>query len=84
MNTLTPLKLKELGVAYGVISGFPVHDSYPVEDREQLDRLFREDYFAWEAMSRAAISRFTTNRSDAGAPVGPGPFCHYRVNGWWE
>ena len=34
---LTPLKLKEPGVAYGVMSGFPMHDSYPVEDREKLD-----------------------------------------------
>jgi hypothetical protein len=76
--------LKEPGVAYGVISGFPVHDSYPVEDREKLDKLFREDFFAWEAMSRAAIARFAKNRSDAEAPVGPSPFSHYRVNGWWE
>jgi hypothetical protein len=84
MNALTPLMLKDPGVAYGVISGFPVHDSYPLEDREKLNKLFREDYFAWEAMSRAAISRFVKNRSDAEAPVGPSPFSHYRVNGWWE
>ena len=84
MNALTRPMLKEPGVAYGVISGFPVHDNYPVEDREKLDKLFREDYFAWEAMSRAAISRFAKNRSDAEAPVGPSPFAHYRVNGWWE
>ena len=76
--------LKDPGVAYGVISGFPVHDSYPFEDRDQLDKLFREDYFAWEAMSRAAISRFAKNRSDAEAPIAPSPFSHYRVNGWWE
>ena len=84
MNSLTQPKLCDPGVAYGVISGFPVHDNYPVEDREKLDKLFREDYFAWEAMSKAAISRFATNRSDAVASVGPSPFFHYRVNGWWE
>ena len=84
MNALRPLKLNEPGVAYGVISGFPVHDSYPVEDREELDKIFREDYFAWKAMSWAAISRFATNRSGAPAPIGPSLFSHYRVNGWWE
>jgi len=84
MNTLKPLKLKEPGLAYGVISGFPIHDSYPIEDRERLDELFREDYFAWKAMSWAAISRFATNRANAEAPVGPSPFSHYRVNGRWE
>jgi hypothetical protein len=84
MNSFRQPKLCDPGVALGVISGFPVHDNYPVEDREKLDKLFREDYFAWEAMSKAAISRFATNRSDAEAPVGPSPFSHYRVNGWWE
>jgi hypothetical protein len=84
MNSLTRPMLSDPGIAYGIISGFPVHDNYPVEDREKLDKLFREDYFAWEAMSRAAISRFATNRSNAEAPVGPNPFSHYRVNGWWE
>jgi hypothetical protein len=84
MNSLTQPKLCDPGVAYGVISGFPMHDSYPLEDREKLDKLFREDYFAWEAMSRAAIALFATNRSDAEASVGPSPFSHYRVNGWWE
>jgi len=84
MNALRPPKLNEPGVAYGVISGFPVHDSYPVEDREKLDKIFREDYFAWKAMSWAAISRCATNRSGALAPVGPSLFSHYRVNGWWE
>jgi hypothetical protein len=84
MNSLTQPKLCDPGVAYGVISGFPVHDNYPVEDREKLDKLFREDYVTWKAMSWAAISRFATNRSDAEAPVGPSPFLHYRVNGWWE
>lgn len=34
-------------------------------------------------MSRAAISRFKTNRSGAEMPVGPSPFSHYRVNGCW-
>ena len=84
MNSFRQPKLCDPGVALGVISGFPVHDNYPVEDREKLDKLFREDYFAWEAMSKAAISRFATNRSNAEAPVGPSPFSHYRVNGWWE
>jgi hypothetical protein len=84
MTALTRPMLKDPGVAYGVISGFPVHDSYPLEDRDQLDKLFREDYFVWEAMSRAAISRFAKNRSDAEAPIAPSPFSHYRVNGWWE
>ena len=84
MNSLTQLNLCVPGVAYGVISGFPIQDSYPVEDREELDKLFREDYFAWEAMSRAAIARFATNRSVAEASVGPSPFSHHRVNGWWE
>jgi hypothetical protein len=79
MNTLKPLKLKEPGLAYGVISGFPIHDSYPVEDRERLDELFREDYFAWKAMSWAAIFRCAANRSNEEAPVGPSPFSHYRA-----
>jgi len=39
MNTLTRPMLKDPGAAYGVISGFPVHDSYPLEDREELDKL---------------------------------------------
>ena len=81
---LKPLKLKEPGIAYGVISGFPVHDSYPVEDREKLDNLFREDYSAWKAMTLAANSRFARNPSDTEAPFGPSPFSHYRVNGSWE
>jgi hypothetical protein len=84
MNSLRQTKLRDPGVAYGVISGFPVHDTYPLEDREELDKLFREDHLAWEAMSRAAISRFARNRSDTEASVGPSPFSHYRVNGWWE
>jgi len=84
MNALRPVKPNEPGIAYGVISGFPVHDSYPVEDREKLDKIFREDYFAWKAMSWAGISRFATNRSGAQAPIGPSLFSHYRVNGWWE
>jgi hypothetical protein len=84
MNSIRLPKLCDPNVAYGVISGFPVHDSYPVDDREKLDELFRQDYFTWKAMSWAAISRFATNRSDAEAPVGPSPFSHYRVNGWWE
>src|SRR6266436_3255723 len=84
MNSLRQPNLRDPGVALGVISGFPVHDSYPVDDREKLDELFREDYFAWKAMSKAAISRFAKNRSDAEAPIGPSPFSHYRVNGWWE
>ena len=84
MNALRPLKPNEPGVAYGVISGFPVHDSYPVEDREKLNKVFREDYFAWKAMSWAGISRFATNRSGPQAPIGPSLFSHCRVNGWWE
>jgi hypothetical protein len=80
----SPRPLNRSDVAHGIISGFPFHDSYPVEDREKLDKLFRQDYFTWETMSRAAISRFATNRSNAEAPVGPSPFSHYRVNGWWE
>jgi len=84
MNALRPLKPNEPGVAYGVISGFPVHDSYPVEDREKLNKVFREDYFAWKAMSWAGISRFATNRSGPQAFIGPSLFSHYRVNGWWE
>jgi hypothetical protein len=81
---LKPLRLKEPGIAYGVISGFPIHDSYPVEDREKLDNLFREDYFAWKAMSLAANSRFGRNPSDGDAQFGPSPFSNYRVNGSWE
>src|SRR6516225_309720 len=84
MNSLEQPKPNDPGVVYGVISGFPVHDNYPLEDREKLDEIFREDYFAWKAMSRAAISRCATNRSDAEAPIGLTPFSHYRVNGWWE
>jgi len=70
MNSLEQPKPNDPGVAYGVISGFPVHDNYPLEDREKLDEIFREDYFAWKAMSWAAISRCATNRSVAEAPIG--------------
>jgi hypothetical protein len=84
MTQFIPPNLCDPEIAYGIISGFPVHDSYPIDNRDQLDKLFREDYFAWEAMSRAAISRFAKNRSDAEAPIAPSPFSHYRVNGWWE
>jgi hypothetical protein len=84
MTQFIPPNLCVPEIAYGIISGFPVHDTYPLEDREKLDKLFREDYFAWEAMSRAAISRFAKNRSDAEARIAPSPFSHYRVNGWWE
>jgi hypothetical protein len=84
MNSLRQPKLRDPGVALGVISGFPVHDNYPVEDREKLDKLFRDDYFTWKAMSWAAISRFARNRSDAEAAIAQSPFSHYRVNGWWE
>jgi hypothetical protein len=83
VKSLEQPKLNHPGVAYGVISGFPMHDSYPLEDREKLDELFREDCFAWKAMSWAAISRCATNRSDAEAPIGRSSFSHYRVNGWW-
>jgi hypothetical protein len=41
-------------IAYGIISGFPVHDSYRIDNRDELDKLFREDYYAWEAMGQAA------------------------------
>jgi hypothetical protein len=84
MTQFIPPNLCDPEIAYGIISGFPVHDSYPIDNREKLDKLFREDYFTWKAMSWAAISRFATNRSDVEAPVGPSPFSHYRVNGWWE
>jgi hypothetical protein len=84
MNALKPLELKKPGFAYGVISGFPTHDSYPVDDRDELDKLFREDFFVWKAMSSAAISRFAANCCDAEEPIRQGPFSHYRVNGWWE
>ena len=79
-----PLNIKEPGLAYGVISGFPIHDSYPVEDREKLDNLFQEDYSAWKALSLAANSRFWKDPSDGDAPFGPSHFSHYRVNGSWE
>ena len=62
MNSLRQPKLRNPGVVLGVISGFPVHDNYPVEDGEKLDKLVREEYFTWKAMSCAAISRFATNR----------------------
>jgi hypothetical protein len=35
-------------------------------------------------MSKAASFYSAANRSEAEAPVGPSPFFHYRVNGWWE
>lgn len=84
MNSLIQPKLCDPGVAYGVISGFPLHDSYPLEDREKLDKLFREDYFAWEAMSKDAISHSAANWSDNPAPIVPGPLSLYFVDGYWE
>lgn len=84
MNSHKQLKLRELGVAYGVISGFPVHCSYPLGDREQLDKLFRGDYFAWEAMSKAAHCRCATSDFCDPALVTPGPSSLYSVDGWWE
>jgi hypothetical protein len=63
MNSFRTLRFRDPGVAYGIISGFPVHDSYPLEDREKLDKLFSEDYFAWKTMAKAVISRDATNHS---------------------
>jgi hypothetical protein len=84
MNSVRQPKLRDPGVAFGVISGFPVHDSYPLDDREKLDKVFREDYFAWEAMSKAASSHGAANYSDDPAAMVPGPISLYRVDGWWE
>jgi hypothetical protein len=65
------------GIAFGVISGFPLHGSYPVEDREALDKLFREDYFAWETMAMAA-ERYRAI-SD-----GRKTLLLYCIDGWWQ
>ena len=54
MREFIPPNLCDPEIAYGIISGFPAHDSYPINNRDELDKLFREDYYAWEAMSHAA------------------------------
>jgi len=84
MNSLRLPKLSEPGVAYGLIAGFPVHDSYPIEDRAKLDQLFRDDYFSWDAMRIAAASFCAMRHSGDNASVFPGPCTRYFVDGWWE
>ncbi|HXM28156.1 MAG TPA: hypothetical protein VN957_19180 [Chthoniobacterales bacterium] len=38
------------------MSAFSVHAAYPLDDRDALDKLFREDHLAWEKMGKAAQS----------------------------
>lgn len=82
MSPFIPPNLCDPEVAYGIISGFPVHDSYPIDNRDELDKLFREDYYAWEAMSQAA-------GRDGIVPVSADPQptverCVYGIDGSWE
>jgi hypothetical protein len=74
------LRLRDPGTAYGIISAFPVHATYPLDDRDALDKLFREDHLAWEEMGKAAQSLVTRNQqapNTAGSPL-------FRINGCWE
>lgn len=74
------LTLRDPGTAYGIISAFSVRCTYPLDDRDALDKLFREDHVAWETMAQAAQSLVTRNRQ-ASNSVGPPLF---RINGCWE
>ena len=74
------LRLRDPGTAYGIISAFSVHVSYPLGDRDALDKLFREDHLARERMVKAAQSLVTKNQQ-ASNIVGPPLF---RINGCWE
>src|SRR5262245_51231054 len=74
------LRLRDQGAAYGIISAFSVHACYPLDDRDALDRLFREDHLAWVTMGKAAQSLVTRNgraATSAGPPL-------FRINGCWE
>jgi hypothetical protein len=74
------LRLRDPGTAYGIISAFPVHATYPLDDRDALDKLFREDHLAWQEMSKAAQSLVTRNQQALNTVVPP----LFRINGCWE
>ena len=74
------LRLRDPGTAYGIFSAFPVHATYPLADRDALDKLFGEDHLAWEKMGQAAQSLVIRNQQ-ASNTVGPPLF---RINGCWE
>jgi len=63
------LRLRDPGTAYGIISAFSVHVSYPLGD-----------HLARERMVKAAQSLVTKNQQ-ASNIVGPPLF---RINGCWE
>jgi hypothetical protein len=84
MNTLRLPKLTKSGVACGLISGFPVHDHYPIDDRTKLDKLFTEDYFAWQAMARALRSFAATGHCQKSTSVSLGVVSVYFLDGSWE
>lgn len=44
MTELEPPNFRDPTIACGIISGFPLREAYPVDAREQLERLFKEDY----------------------------------------
>jgi hypothetical protein len=55
MNESEPPKFRDSNIAYGIISGFSVRDNYPIDDREQLDRIFKDDFDQCRAISNDAL-----------------------------
>ena len=82
MREFIPPDICDPEVVYGIISGFPIHDSYPINNRDELDMLFRDDYYAWEAMSEAAVRTGIVSASDDPEPTVER--CVYGVDGSWE
>jgi hypothetical protein len=56
MNQSEPPNFRDPNIAYGIISGFSVRDNYPIADREQLDRIFKDDFDQCRAISNDALS----------------------------
>ena len=72
-------RLRDPGIAYGIIPAFSVQATHPLDDRDALDQLFREYHLAWEKMGKAAQSLVTRNEqasNTAGPPL-------FRINGCW-
>src|ERR1700732_3476732 len=84
MSEFIPPNLRDPRIAYGIISGFPVHESYPIENRAALDKLFREDYYAWEAMRKAADRHGTVRDPEESRPSVQRRLSYCCVDGWWE
>jgi hypothetical protein len=56
MNESEPPDFREPKIAYGIISGSAVRNAYPVEDRERLERIFKEDFDRSRAIGNDASS----------------------------